>query len=44
MGTDGQRGRFWALFLKEVEMWAKVTVSNGDKIHAADTIEDLPEC
>ena len=44
MGTDGQRGQFRALFPKEVETWAKVTISNGDKIHAADTVEeDLPD-
>ena len=43
-GTEEQQQQFRTLFPKEVEVWGKVTVSNGDKVHAADSIdEDLPD-
>lgn len=43
-GTAEEQDGFCTLFPKEVEVWTKVTVSNGDKIHAADSIdEDLPD-
>ena len=43
-GTEEEQERFRILFPKEVEVWAKATVSNGDKVHAADSIdEDLPD-
>ena len=42
-GTEEQQQQFRTLFPKEVEVWGKATVSNGDKVHAADSIdEDLP--
>jgi len=40
MGTNKQQERFRATFPKEVEVWAKVTVSNGDKVHAADSVDE----
>lgn len=40
MGTDEQRERFRSLFPKEVEVWTKATVSNGDKVHAAAFVEE----
>lgn len=39
-GTEEERKTFRTLFPKEVETWAKVTISNGDKIYAADFIKD----
>lgn len=43
-GTEKERERFRTLFPKELEVWAKATVSNGDKVHAADSVdEDLPD-
>ena len=42
-GTEEERRTFRDLFPKEVEVWAKVTVSNGDKIYAADFVKDLPD-
>jgi len=40
MGPQGERERFRRLFPKEVETWSKVTISNGDKVHAADSAEE----
>jgi hypothetical protein len=39
-GTDDQQERFRTHFPKEVEAWAKVTISNGDKVHAADSADE----
>jgi len=40
--TRGEQEHFRRLFPKGVEVWSKVTVSNGDKVHAADSAkEDL---
>jgi hypothetical protein len=39
-GTDEQQERFRTRFPKEVEAWAKVTISNGDKVHAADSVDE----
>ena len=40
-GTEEERKTFRALFPKEIEAWAKVTISNGDRIHASDYIKDI---
>ena len=43
-GTEEEQERFWILFPKEVEVWAKATISNSDKVHAVDSVdEDLPD-
>jgi len=39
-GTEEGQERFRTLFPKEVEVWAKATVSNGDKVHTADSVEE----
>jgi hypothetical protein len=39
-GTEWQQEHFQSLFPKEVEVWAKATISNGDKVHAAALVEE----
>ncbi|KAF9792305.1 hypothetical protein BJ322DRAFT_1016127 [Thelephora terrestris] len=39
-GTEWQQEHFQSLFPKEVEVWAKATISNADKVHAAALVEE----
>ena len=38
--TRREQDQFRSLFPKEVEAWAKASISNGDIVHATDSVEE----